>query len=37
MSVTITDVVLRDGLQDEDVVVSTDRKIAVADASPPPV
>ncbi|WAM17160.1 hydroxymethylglutaryl-CoA lyase [Rhodococcus sp. JS3073] len=32
MSVTITDVVLRDGLQDEDVVVSTDHKIAVADA-----
>ncbi len=31
MSVTITDVVLRDGLQDEDVVVSTDHKIAVAD------
>jgi hydroxymethylglutaryl-CoA lyase len=32
MAVIITDVVLRDGLQDEDVVVATQDKLAVADA-----
>ena len=32
MKVSITDVFLRDGLQDEDVIVSTADKLAVADA-----
>ena len=32
MSVVITDVVLRDGLQDENVIVSTQDKLAIADA-----
>lgn len=32
MTVTITDVVLRDGLQDEDVVVATGHKLDIADA-----
>ncbi|TQC49593.1 hydroxymethylglutaryl-CoA lyase [Rhodococcus sp. WS4] len=32
MPVTITDVVLRDGLQDEDVVVATDDKLTIAEA-----